>query len=70
MVERSTAEPIPETKPHKARRKVPLMVSRVMSAMGRKGGKIGGKRRLVTMTPEKRSEIAMIAAKARLEKKK
>jgi hypothetical protein len=70
MVERSTAESVPESKPHKPRRKVPLIISQVMSAMGRKGGKVGGKRRLETMTPEKRSEIAMIAAKARWEKKK
>jgi len=34
-------------------------ISRVMSAMGRKGGKIGGKRRLVTMTPEQRKEVAL-----------
>ena len=40
-------------------------ISRVMSAMGRKGGKIGGKRRLVTMTPEQRRDVAAKAAKAR-----
>jgi hypothetical protein len=33
-------------------------VSEVMREMGRKGGKIGGKRRLETMTPEERAEIA------------
>lgn len=33
-------------------------ISEVMKAMGRKGGKIGGKRRLETMTPEQRSEVA------------
>ncbi len=33
-------------------------VSRVMAAMGRKGGKIGGKRRLEAMTPEQRREVA------------
>jgi hypothetical protein len=38
-------------------------VSRVMAAMGRKGGKIGGKRRLETMTPEQQREVAMKAAK-------
>jgi hypothetical protein len=40
-------------------------ISRVMAAMGRKGGKIGGKRRLVTMTPEQRQEVALKAAKTR-----
>jgi general stress protein YciG len=33
-------------------------VSEVMREMGRKGGKIGGKRRLETLTPEERREIA------------
>jgi hypothetical protein len=36
-----------------------------MSAMGRKGGKIGGKRRLETMTPEERRKVAAKAAKTR-----
>jgi hypothetical protein len=40
-------------------------ISRVMAAMGRKGGKIGGKRRLETLTPERRSEIAIKAAESR-----
>jgi hypothetical protein len=41
-----------------------------MSAMGRKGGKIGGKRRLVTMTAEERQARALQAAKARWNKNK
>jgi len=41
-----------------------------MAAMGRKGGKIGGKRRLKTMTPEERSQVAVKAAKARWDKEK
>lgn len=45
-------------------------ISRVMAEMGRKGGKIGGKRRLKTMTPEERKEIARQGAKARWAKKK
>lgn len=45
------------------------MLSRIMSEMGKKGGKIGGKRRLVTMTPEERSQIALKAAKARWNKR-
>ena len=38
------------------------MVSLVMAEMGRRGGRIGGKRRLVTMTPERRQEIGRQAA--------
>ena len=34
------------------------LISQVMSEMGRKGGKIGGKRSLVTMTPAERSKRA------------
>lgn len=44
-------------------------ISRVMSAMGRKGGKVGGKRRMVTMTAEQRREVAVKAAQKRWEKK-
>jgi hypothetical protein len=40
-------------------------VSLLMSKLGKKGGKIGGKRRLQTMTSEERSEVARSAAKAR-----
>jgi len=36
-----------------------------MSAMGRKGGRIGGKRRLDTMTSEQRREAARKAATTR-----
>ena len=43
-------------------------VSRVMAAMGRKGGKIGGRRRSETMSPERRREIALKAARARWDK--
>lgn len=45
-------------------------ISRVMSAMGRKGGAIGGKRRLVTMTAEERREAATKAAQTRWAKHK
>jgi len=40
-----------------------------MAEMGRKGGKKGGKRRLETMTPEQRSQIALRAAQARWAKR-
>jgi hypothetical protein len=45
-------------------------ISRVMAAMGRRGGKIGGKRRMTTMTPEQRREVAQKAAQARWAKDK
>jgi hypothetical protein len=40
-------------------------VSLLMAQLGRKGGKIGGKRRLQTLTKEERSEITRKAARAR-----
>jgi hypothetical protein len=45
-------------------------ISRVMAQMGSRGGKIGGKRRLVSMTPEPRSQVASDAAKARWKKRR
>ena len=45
-------------------------VSEVMRQMGRKGGKIGGKRSLETMTPKERSERARKAVAAREAKRK
>jgi hypothetical protein len=45
-------------------------ISRVMAAMGSKGGKIGGKRRLQTMTRAERSAVAAKAAKTRWAKHK
>jgi hypothetical protein len=59
IVENSTAE-MPAT--------APPGLSQYMAAMGRKGGQIGGKRRLVTMTPEARKKIAIKAAEARWKK--
>lgn len=55
--------------PEKSRKRISPMVSAVMSQMGRKGGKIGGKRSLVTLTPEERRERALLAAKTRWAKK-
>ena len=66
MVRRSTGTEDRETRPPKVS---PSDISRVMEAMGRRGGKIGGKRRLVTMTPEQRREVAQKAAQARWSKK-
>ena len=44
-------------------------LSRVMAAMGRKGGKIGGKMRLKTLSAARRKQIARNAAKARWKRK-
>lgn len=41
-----------------------------MAAIGRKGGQIGGKRRLKTMTKEQRVKVAAKAAKVRWQKNK
>jgi hypothetical protein len=43
----------------------PLEISRVMSEMGRRGGRIGGKKRAASLSPEKRREIALKAARCR-----
>jgi len=64
IVEQSTAEREPET-PAPA----PPNLSAYMAAMGRKGGIVGGKRRLVTMTPDARKRAAAKAAQARWGKK-
>lgn len=48
----------------------PAEISRVMSALGQRGGKKGGKRRMETMTQKERSDIAFKAAQARWAKKK
>jgi hypothetical protein len=50
------ASPTPPTKEQ---------ISLLMAAMGRKGGKIGGKRRMTTMTPAARRKIARKAARIR-----
>jgi hypothetical protein len=63
----SIGEPdvIPETpKPSRS------VISQVMAEMGRKGGLIGGKRRLETLSNRRRSQIAKQAARARWGKKK
>ncbi len=41
-----------------------------MAALGRKGGKIGGKKRAESLTAQKRKQIAAKAARARWDKAK
>jgi hypothetical protein len=52
----------------------PNLISKVMQEMGRKGGKKGGKKgakmRAEALTPERRSQIARKAARARWAKSK
>ena len=48
----------------------PEEIRRVMSALGQRGGKKGGKRRLETMTDKERSDVAYKAARARWDKAK
>ena len=51
--------------------KVPMLtIHDVMSAMGSKGGKIGGKKRLISMTPQERTAAALKAARTRWKKHK
>ena len=45
------------------------LISKVMREMGRKGGKIGGKRSLETMTAEERSARAKVASLAAAKKR-
>jgi hypothetical protein len=48
----------------------PVNLSEYMASIGRKGGQIGGKRRLKTMTKEQRRKVAARAARARWKKTK
>lgn len=48
----------------------PSEISHAMDAIGGKGGKIGGKRRMVSMTREECSQVAAKAAKTRWAKHK
>ncbi len=45
-------------------------ISRVMAALGRRGGKIGGKRRMAKLSEKERSDLAYKAAQARWDKAK
>lgn len=60
LVERSTQNSADDIQPP-----TKAQVSLLMAELGRKGGKIGGKRRLVTMTTEERRKVATKAARAR-----
>jgi len=63
--------PAPEPElPKLTQNATPTNISEYMAAIGRKGGQIGGKRRLKTMTKEQRRKIAAKAAKARWKKAK
>lgn len=46
------------------------LISQVMAEMGRKGGRIGGKRRMDTLSDRRRTQIARQAAQARWAKNK
>lgn len=64
LVEQSnSAIDTPETVPA-----IPASISEYMAKIGRKGGQIGGKRRLSTLTEKERKRIASAAAKARWQK--
>ena len=67
IVDRSTEqEPEPGAAPTPV--PTPSDLSQYMAAIGRKGGLIGGKRRLKTMTKEQRRKVAAKAARARWKK--
>jgi hypothetical protein len=69
IVDRSTDE-----SPEQAAKPTPtadaaVNLSEYMASIGRKGGQIGGKRRLKTMTAAERHKIAAKAARARWKKR-
>lgn len=69
IVDQSTSEaPKPETLPAETVA-APANLSEYMASIGRKGGQIGGKRRLKTMTKEQRRKVAAKAARARWKSK-
>jgi hypothetical protein len=59
---------IPAPEPETPRINTPSAVSEYMAEIGRKGGHIGGKRRLKTMTKAERTKVARKAAKTRWKK--
>jgi hypothetical protein len=68
IVDQSTSE-VPQPEPARIPAP-PDNLSAYMAAIGRKGGQIGGKRRMKTMTKAERSKVASKAAKARWAKKR
>jgi len=74
VVDRSTGEtPEPEhdlSPAASSSSTIPPHVSEYVAAIGRKGGQIGGKRRVKTMTTAERSKVAAKAARARWKKPK
>jgi hypothetical protein len=68
LVDRSTGQ-IPE-EPQKPEPSVPSpeSISAYMASIGRKGGLVGGKRRLKTMTKAERQRVAAKAARTRWKK--
>jgi len=67
IVDRSTGQQ-PEAEAPPTVPAPPANLSEYMAAIGRKGGLIGGKRRLKTMTKEQRHRVAAKAAKTRWKK--
>jgi hypothetical protein len=63
IVDRSTSETLEENAPA-----APVNLSEYMAAIERKGGQIGGKRRLKTMTKAERQRVAAKAARTRWKK--
>ena len=71
IVDQSTGQretPEPESSNPLSTPAPPADLSQYMAAIGRRGGLIGGKRRLKTMTKAQRSQVATKAAKARWKK--
>jgi hypothetical protein len=64
VVEERIGEPLAPSKSKAS------LISQVMSEMGTRGGKIGGKVRSERLSPERKREIAMKAARARWSKGK
>ena len=69
IVDRSTSEE-PEVREESQAKAPPVAadIAAYMASIGRKGGLIGGKRRLQTMTKGQRIKVAAKAAKARWNK--
>ena len=64
LVQQSTSEPIEVPNLTKSQ------ISQLMAEMGKKGGKVGGKRRMEKMTAKERSDFGLKAAQARWSKRK